>query len=502
MKKNKQVILIMTDTTRKDMVGCYNDKMVTPNIDKLASEGLRYENAYSCQPVCGPARSAIFTGTFPHSNGMVTNSYAMGMNVKTIGQRLTDNGIHTGYVGKYHLDGGDYFGLGVCPEGWDKKYWFDQKMYLEELTDEMRVKSRQSETSYEDWLTEDFTYAHKVTNRAVGFLEENVNTDFFLTVSYDEPHGPSICPAPYNTMYADFKFSDYPNYSDDLMDKPLLQQLWAGKDINKPVSELNKPSKGLALFLGCNTFVDHEIGRVTKVLEEKYPDALIIYTSDHGDMLGSHKLQMKNAAAYREIANIPLIIKGGQKGKVTDAPASHIDLVPTIMDYMGLPIPKLLEGKSMLPQIMDSDVVINKNVYTEWTRYEVDHDGFGGIQMMRAATNGHYKLVINLMDKDEFYDLDKDPYEVTNLIYDKDYAEIRNGLHDDLLQHMNETRDPYRGYQWSARDWRKDRHPKWENDGYTRQKENEEYEPRELDYDTGLPMDKATRPKETNDVKN
>ena len=77
----------------------------------------RYENAYTCQPVCGPARSAIFTGTFPHSNGMVTNGVPLGANVKTIGQRLTDNGIKCGYIGKWHLDGGDYFGLGCCPEG-------------------------------------------------------------------------------------------------------------------------------------------------------------------------------------------------------------------------------------------------------------------------------------------------------------------------------------------------------------------------------------------------
>ena len=84
----------------------------------------------------------------------------------------------------------------------------------------------------------------------------------------------------------------------------------------------------------------------------------MIFTSDHGDMLGAHRLQMKNATAYKEVANIPLLIRGGEKGKVVDAPASHIDLVPTILDYMGLPIPKLLEGKSMLKQIYDTKSMI------------------------------------------------------------------------------------------------------------------------------------------------
>lgn len=499
---NKQVVLIMTDTTRKDMLGCYgNEKIITPNIDKLANEGIRYQNAYTCQPVCGPARSSIFTGTFPHTNGVVTNSVALSDNMKTIGQRLTDNNIHCGYIGKWHLDGGDYFGIGKCPEGWDKKYWYDMRCYLNELTDEEKVKSRNPQTAFEPSMTEEFTFAHRCSNRALDFLEENKNEDFFLTVSYDEPHGPSLCPAPYNTMYENFKFDDYPNFDDDLSDKPFFQKLWAGNDINKSPSEINKPSKQLGLFLGCNTFVDYEIGRVIDKINELIPDALVIFTSDHGDMLGSHKLQMKNATAYKEVANIPLIIRGGEAGKVVNYPASHIDIVPTVLDYMGVNIPNMIEGKSMLPQIHDTDIKINDVVFCEFTRYEVDHDGFGGLQIMRAAITEKYKLVLNLLDSDEFYDLEKDPYEIENLIYNEDYKHQRNKLHDILLENMNQTRDLYRGYQWAVRIWRQNKTPRWENDGYTRQRENEEYEPRQLDYDTGLPMIEPVRKKTTNDQK-
>lgn len=506
-KQNRQVILIMTDTTRKDMLGCYgNPKMKTPNLDRLAQEGIRYENAYSCQPVCGPARSAIFTGTFPHTNGMVTNCVPLGANVKTVGQRLTDNGFHCGYIGKWHLDGGDYFGLGQCPEGWDRAYWYDMRCYLEELTEEERVRSRKSETAFEPDMTEEFTYAHRCSDRALDFLEQYAGEDFFLTVSYDEPHGPCLCPAPYNTMYQGFQFEDNPNFQDDLSKKPLMQRLWAGDAVDKPAEEINRPSRQLALFLGCNSFVDYEIGRVLDKIRETAPEAMVIFTSDHGDMLGNHRLQMKNATAYREVANIPLLIKapgrGGAQGKTVSAPASHIDLVPTILDYMGVPVPRLLEGKSMLAQICDPSVRINDVVYTEFTRYEVDHDGFGGLQMMRAAVTDRYKLVINLLDSDEFYDMERDPWEVENRIWDEEYAEVRDALHDRLLAHMNETRDLYRGYQWAARPWRRDKEPCWANDGYTRQRENEEYEPRQLDYDTGLSMTEAVRKKTTRDEKN
>ena len=496
MSKKRQVVFLMTDTTRKDMVGCYGNKqMLTPNLDLLASEGIRYENAYSCQPVCGPARSAIFTGTFPHSNGMVTNGVPLGDNVKTIGQRLSDNGIRCGYIGKWHLDGGDYFGLGKCPEGWEKEYWYDMKTYLEELTEDERVRSRQSQECFREDFSENFTYAHRCSDRAIRFLEQYKDEEFFLTVSYDEPHGPSLCPAPFNKMYEGFRFEDSPVFEDDLKDKPMLQRLWAGSKLEAPVEEINCATDFLSLFLGCNSFVDYEIGRVLESINEKVPEALVIFTSDHGDMLGAHRLFSKNASPYKEVANIPLIIRGGEKGKVVNAPASHIDLAPTIMDYFGLPIPKLLEGKSMLPQIYNTSEVINEVVYTEFTRYEIDHDGFGGLQMMRAVTSEKYKLVINLLDKDEFYDLEKDPHELKNLIDDLEYYDIIKHFHSLLINHMNETRDMYRGYQWSMRPWNKDYIPKWDNEGFTRQRENEEYEPRQLDYDTGLPMTSAVRSK-------
>ena len=494
----RQVIFLMTDTTRKDMVGCYgNEKMKTPNLDRLAAEGIRYENAYTCQPVCGPARSAIFTGTFPHTNGMVTNSIAMGDNVKTLGQRLSDNGIACGYIGKWHLDGGDYFGNGRCPEGWNPDYWYDMKTYLNELSDADKVRSRDPKEAYKEGFSEEFTYAHRCSDRAIRYLEEFKDQDFFLSVSYDEPHGPSLCPSPFNHMYDGFKFEHNPSFQDDLSKKPFMQRLWAGKNIYASEDQINQASDGLSLFLGCNSFADYEIGRVLDNIREAAPDALVIFTSDHGDMLGAHRLFSKNAAAYKEVANIPLIIKGGAAGCVEEAPASHIDIAPTIMEYFGLPVPKLMEGKSMLPQIQDPSVKINDEVYTEFTRYEVDHDGFGGLQMMRAASTERYKLALHLMDTDEFYDIQDDPCEVRNRITDEAYAQVRNDLHDQILKEMDETRDMYRGYQWAVRPWRSDYQPTWDNSGCTRQKEEEEiYEPRQLDYDTGLPMKEAVRRKQ------
>ena len=116
-------------------------------------------------------------------------------------------------------------------------------------------------------------------------------------------------------MYKDFKFESSAKFTDTLDNKPLMQRLWAGDRLTEDESQINQSSDGLALFLGCNSFVDYEMGRVLNVIKEKLPNAMVIYTSDHGDMLGAHRLFSKNAAIYEEVVNIPLIIKWGGKGE-------------------------------------------------------------------------------------------------------------------------------------------------------------------------------------------
>ena len=144
--KCRKIILIMTDSQRYDFVNCYRETgLKTPNLDRIAENGVRFEQAYTTQPVCQAARSAIFTGQYPHTNGCWSNCAGMAQTSYTVGQRLQRDGVHTAYIGKWHLDGGDYFGMGVCPDGWDPDYWYDMRNYMEELDDEARVRSRQPE---------------------------------------------------------------------------------------------------------------------------------------------------------------------------------------------------------------------------------------------------------------------------------------------------------------------------------------------------------------------
>lgn len=495
MTNTRKIVVIMTDTQRWDMVNCYRETgLKTPCIDALAASGVRFERAYTTQPVCGPARSALFTGLFPHSNGSVTNSVSLYDNVKTIGQRLRDHGFHNAYIGKWHLDGGDYFGVGRCPDGWDPQYWYDMRCYLEELTPEERLKSR-SPAIMEKGVPAEFTYGHRCTNRALDFLEKNNKDDFLLVVSYDEPHDPYVCPEPYASMYKDYEFPKPDNAYDTLANKPDFQRAWEGQlpTADKAALKITHPR-----FFGCNSFIDSEIGRVVEAVDKFAPDALIIYTSDHGDFLKSHALHGKGPAGYDEITRIPLIIRqrGAAAPGVCPHPVSHIDIVPTILTAAGIPLPKWIEGKPLTPAISDPEARVNEAVFIEFTRYEIDHDGFGGFQPMRAVFDGRYKLCVNLLSTDELYDTFLDPGEMVNLIESPGHTAARDALHDRLLNWMNDTRDPYRGYYWERRPWRTDARPaSWRYTGMTRQRENEEYEPRQLDYATGLEITEAARMK-------
>ena len=493
-----QAIVIMTDSQRYDMVGCYKyPQMRTPCLDAFADTALRFERAYTTQPVCGPARSAIFTGLYPHSNGSWTNSVALYENVKTVAQRLSPQGIHCAFIGKWHLDGGDYFGLGRCPEGWDENYWYDMKTYLSELTDEERLFSRNADNvDTEEGVEREFTYGARVTKRALDFLEKFKGEDFLLVVSYDEPHDPALCPKPYSELFRDFEFPRSENVDDTLEGKPSHQKAWAQDRLYKPAPE-TLGGDGLRHFFGCNAFIDSEIGLILNKIDECAKDAFVLYTSDHGDAISSHRLFAKGPCLYDEITRIPFILRwpGYTKaGDVFPYPVSHIDITPTLLDYFGLPEGKWMEGKS-LRRVFSEDFE-SETVFLEFGRYEVDHDGFGGFQPMRGAIDIRYKLAINLLCEDELYDLEKDPSEMVNLINDPAYAKIRDGLHDKILDWMNETRDPFRGYWWERRPWREDAlDATWDYTCMTRQREHEEFEPRQLDYMTGLEMKEATRVK-------
>ncbi|MBS3763804.1 MAG: sulfatase-like hydrolase/transferase, partial [Planctomycetes bacterium] len=297
------------------------------------------------------------------------------------------------------------------------------------------------------------------------------------------------CPAEYVEQFEDFAKPIGPAAHDTLENKPSHQKEWAGRVGRDPEQE----SYRNPLYFGCNSFVDDEIGRILNAIDRLAPEnTYVIYTSDHGSMQGAHRLDSKGPVMYEEITHIPLIIRcpEAEDEHVIRSPVSHLDLLPTMLDIAGEEIPPLLQGKSLLPELhgqKSETTAAERNIMIEFTRYAINHDGWGGYQPVRSLVKGKYKLVLNLLHTDELYDLEKDPDELENLIDDPGSEDLRRRLHEELLAEMDRLRDPFRGPCWERRPWCDTRNKKWQ--GPRRPRPCSLFEPVSYDYGTGRPHD-------------
>ncbi len=314
-------------------------------------------------------------------------------------------------------------------------------------------------------------------------------------VSIDEPHHPFICPEPFVSSFDNFDFPIGLSGDDDLADKPLSQREWA-THFSEQHAALTRTADGVvyrdASYFACNSYSDYEVGRVIAAIDQYIPDAFVTYTSDHGDMFHADGLRGKGPVVYDEICRIPFIVRwpgGSPEGAVSTSPVSHIDIVPTLMEYFELERPPILQGRSLLQQCKDPEHVTQNHVFIEFNRFELNHDGFGSFTPIRAICDGRFKLAINLLDTDEFYDLEEDPHEMINRIHDEGLAAKRDALHDAILAWQGVTRDALRCPQWGPRQWRNLEGSTW--GGPTRPRPfDDKFFPCSLLYDTGEEVDR------------
>jgi arylsulfatase A-like enzyme len=457
------LVLIFTDTQNKDMVGAYGDPSVaTPHLDRLAAEGIRFERAYPTCPLCTPARGSIFSGLHPQINGAWANNLAPSANVPLMGEIFRQHGYRVGYSGKWHLDGSGYFGDGEPGGGFEPEWWYDGKRYLDDIGPRREAVYRRLAT-VDDLREGGFTapediWGHRVADRAIQFLDSVGTQPFLLCVSFDEPHGPFAAPPEWWERFADHPFPERPNTLATLDGKPELQQIQrAEKDISREAY-----AHTLARWYGCNAYIDQEVGRVLEALDRRHrDDTLVLYTADHGDQRLSHGLTGKGPMMYEESCNVPFIARlpGGPAGAVSEALVSHLDLLPTFLAAAELEVPPALQGVSLLPALQDPSARVREHVLLSYQRFAINHDGWGGFYPIRCVRDRRYKLAVNLFDQDEFYDLERDPYELRNLIDEPSHAAERDRLHELLLDEMDAIRDPFRTWHWGNRPWREARKP-------------------------------------------
>lgn len=474
--KRPNFLIIMTDTQNQSMVGAYGNPSVdTPNLDRLASTGVRFDNAYTTCPLCTPARGSLFSGMYPQNNGAWTNNIAPSAAIPLMGTIFAQYGYRVGYTGKWHLDGSSYFGDGQAGGGFPQQWWYDGKCYADEIGDSLfqkYVTCKTPEDIRQAGFVEETIWGHRVADKALEFLESIGGQPYMLVVSFDEPHRPSVAPAEYWERLSPTDIPQPLNYNASVVNKPELQNIHRTQ-----VGDIlwEKTAEELLPIFACNSYIDREIGRVIDAADNlDSENTVIIYTSDHGDMMGAHGLTMKGPMMYQETTLVPLIVRtplGLQEDmpneveKTSDgrrldenrsvsSVVSHLDIIPTMLDMIGAAIPDILHGQSLLPVVNGTCSKAREEAFLSFHRFAINHDKAGGFYPIRCIVDGRYKLVINLFDSDEFYDLHDDPLELENRIADADLRGTRNRLHDRLLDEMDKSRDPFRSFEWGDRRWR------------------------------------------------
>ncbi len=412
------VLFIFADRMHGFAMGCMgNPDVKTPNLDALAAEGTLFRNAYSCYPICSPFRAILQTGRYAHQTGVVENAMAIPANERTLAAALNDGGCRTSYVGKWHLGGKG--NIGVQPEfqaGWTD--FAGYQVYNDHLDGVWFFDQNGNKTEYKKHRTD------ATTDIAIEHLEKNKDRKFAMFVSYQAPHHPQQPSKEFEDMYADAKIHRRPN-SQDI--DPYIRTFSPPRTAeNDPIYKKYGGNLDLylKLYYAMITQVDYNIGRLLKKLKDLGLDkkTVVIFTADHGDMQGSHGLNRINIF-YEEAVRTPLIVKtpAGPKGIVCDELVSSVNLFPSIIDYAGLPKEKSAESTSFLPTTMGKKQKLPDMVFSEGGDVPISEGG-PAKEKWFMVRRGKYKLAVTQSDfsPTHLFDLEKDPYELKNLLEEAD----------------------------------------------------------------------------------
>ncbi len=451
------LLFIFTDEQRCDTMAAYgNDRIHTPNLNRLAQESVVFERAYVTQPVCTPSRSSIMTGLYPHTNGCTENNVPLKPETKCLAEMLAQDYV-SGYHGKWHL-GDQIFrqhGFGEWrsvedmyiphyKEGRDREARSDYHHFLIEngFTPKNGSVFGRGETAR---FPEEFSKPAFLAREAARFLKENADRPFCLFVNYLEPHMPFFGPRDSEhdpsevTLPANFEAR--PTESNPLKTRVLARSYHERGSSGLPLRTEADWRRMIANYWGLVSLVDDSVGRILAALDEGglSGNTIVCFTSDHGDMMGSHRLLAK-CVQFEEAIRVPLVMRvPGAGAKRIAGPVSQIDLVPTLLELMGQRVPEHLEGESVRSAIEGEGKgeEIGRDVFVEWNGPNVGFvDVRGKVEvpdwMLEFAsreeiaasvsaptrtvlTREGWKLNLSAIGEHELYDLQSDPLELDNL---------------------------------------------------------------------------------------
>lgn len=496
VKKRPNILCFITDQQRYDYLGCANNSILkTPNIDGIAKKGVLFNRAYVSNPLCMPARVTLFTGKTPRGHGVRTNGIPLSTDVPTMPEALRQAGYTTHSIGKLHLHN---FSLptGIDPEILNtedfpesREFWDSRKIkklpspyYGIETTDFAGGHTSGVFGEYINWLKEEHPgmekllteenpleiptgapqcykmsipeelhYNRWISNRAVKFLEESKNEDkpFFLWCSFPDPHHPYAAPEPWCNMYnpQDIpvnearkigELDNLPPFYKKIYEEgaPVVSgQFGPAKICDEYLKEM------IALTYGMISFVDNEIGKIMNKLKElkMQEDTIVVFLSDHGDMMGDHYMVRKGPFQFEGLLRIPFIWSWPghfPEGIKSDGLASQIDFAPTILDLCGVEIPegcvplkpeapmmpKPWPGKSLKEQLEGKVKSVNDSVIIE------NDEDYLGLRVRTFITDRYKITIYPGQAYGELFDLIEDPQEFNNLWNDSQYKNLKDKL--------------------------------------------------------------------------
>jgi arylsulfatase A-like enzyme len=447
--RKPNLLFLWTDEQRSDTMAVYgNSKIQAPHLNKLASESVVFQNAYVSQPVCTPSRATVMTGLWPHQTSCLANNTPLPENVRCLPELLKDSDYRTAYMGKWHL-GDEIFAQHGFQEwasiedgyrnhygpGRDRSHKSSYWQFLSGLG----YRPDQQDGFYSRQFAAHLPIEHGkpkfLETRAVDFLRRHQQQPFVLYVNFLEPHTPYY--GPLNDLH-DPNALDLPrNFNDPLEDdEPLRYRLLRQDYIDTGAEGQDLRSESgwrriLANYYGLVSQVDRSVGAILDELERLglAENTIVVYTSDHGDMMGSHRLLAKTVM-YEESVKVPWLMRIPQMSKrqaIVSGRYSHIDLIPTLLELMGSKNAEL-PGRSLAP-VLKGECRAQREVFIQWNRSEghlsaslpnVTREEIARVHdapIRTVITQDGWKLCRCNRDKHQLFDLNSDPYETRNRYY-------------------------------------------------------------------------------------
>lgn len=432
------ILFVFTDQQRSTALGCAGaEDVVTPNLDRFAAQGIRFTNAVANTPVCSPARATILSGRHVFGHGLVTNDIPMRTDIPHIAGEFTSAGYRCGYIGKWHIDEGD---RGVFIPPGPRRRGFDDFWAVANCTHDYNGSHY--------YLNDDpAPYWHKgydafsQTDMAIEYLESrgpgSGTNPFCLFLSYGPPHCPyKSAPAEFQSMYAGKVFRLLPNTRPDA---PIEARnlAWQGFPAGAGIRDI------MAGYYAHVSALDHAFGRLMDALDRLglAANTLVVHTSDHGDMLFSHNRGWK-CKPWRESVGIPMLVRWPgriEPGRVSDAPVGLVDIMPTLLGAAGVQVPAGVEGADLGPLLRGDESAAPVEQYINFPCMPASFS----LKEWRGVVTRRHTYVCTRNGPWMLFDDKADPFQMNNLVQDKDHEGVVSGLDARVAEWLGRTGDNF-----------------------------------------------------------